>query len=166
MPFLPSFSVSLVFLLFFTVKKCSRITSVRDDGLYAVYPLFLHLFCISYHFFHCLPSSITTTSPFLQFPFLPTTFTFCVSILFCQIFFLCSSMMFHFQGDPVWDASLQVKVLPVDLLFQKEVKGGAFEPHKITSVSINKELLRCGLALPVRWVVHAFSHLDSFHYSY
>lgn len=56
------------------------------------------------------------------------------------------------QGDAVWDEVLQVKVVPVDLNFQKEVKGGPLEANKIIWVSVSKQLLSHGLALPARWV--------------
>ncbi|XP_050723671.1 RING finger protein 17-like isoform X2 [Eriocheir sinensis] len=54
------------------------------------------------------------------------------------------------KGDPVWDETLQVRVVPVDLCCQQEVKGGPIEANKIIWVSMSKQLLSHGLALPAR----------------
>ncbi|MPC36095.1 hypothetical protein E2C01_029541 [Portunus trituberculatus] len=54
------------------------------------------------------------------------------------------------EGEPTWDEKLQMKVQPVDLGWMHEKMGGPMEPNKITWVSTNKELISCGLGLPVR----------------
>ncbi|CAL1285704.1 unnamed protein product [Larinioides sclopetarius] len=68
----------------------------------------------------------------------------------CDIFKQLVATHEHLLLSSKGDIVKETKSLPVDLLIEKLIRGGALEPTKIEYVSIRNEIVKYGYALPIR----------------